>query len=267
MPESPTAKEVDLIHKLADAYRLADDYKNAEIWYAAALKNPKEQFPYAQFFYGVSLMYNSKFEEATVQFEQFQQANNDPDNQYYQLATSKIASCQFAMNPENTKEGVTVMNPGALLNDGSTSFGLQFVSDEYMVFSSARLSNTPDSLLTEEPNPLEFYLLDIYLVKLNEDGTLGTVEKFPFEINTQDYHEASAVISADGNSLFFTKMDPNNRNETKIYASRKFNNTWLAPFALDNNVNMDGFRSMNPYLTADGKTLYFSTNRTHGQVK
>jgi len=264
-PESPTAKEIDLIHKLADAYRLADDYKNAEIWYAAALKNPKEQFPYAQFFYGVSLMYNSKFEEATVQFEQFQQANNDPDNQYYQLATSKIASCQFAMNAENTKAGVTVMNPGAVLNDGSTSFGLQFVSEEYMIFSSARLSNTPDSMSTEETNPLEFYLLDIYLVKLNEDGTFGTVEKFPFDINTQDYHEASAVISSDGNSLFFTKMDPSNRNETKIYASRKFNHTWLSPFPLDNNVNMDGFRSMNPYLTADGKTLYYSTNRPGGE--
>lgn len=264
-PENPTDKEVELIHKLADAYRLADDYKNAEIWYAAALKNPKEQFPYAQYFYGISLMYNSKFEEATVQFEQFQQSSGDPDNQYYQLATSKIASCQFAMNPENTKEGVTVMNPGALLNEGSTSFGLQFVSDEYMIFSSARLSNIPDSLITEEPNPLEFYLLDIYLVKLNEDGSFGEVEKFPFEINSKDYHEASAVISSDGNSLFFTKMDPNNRNETKIYASRKFNNTWLAPFAMDNNVNMDGFRSMNPDLTADGKILYFSTNRPGGE--
>jgi tetratricopeptide (TPR) repeat protein len=102
-PENPTPKQIVLIHKLSDAYRLADDYKNAEIWYSAALKNPKEEFPYAQYFYAVSLMYNSKFEEAMAQFEQFQQSNNNPDNQYYQLATSKIASCQFAMNPLNTK--------------------------------------------------------------------------------------------------------------------------------------------------------------------
>lgn len=264
-PENPTPKEVELIHKLADAYRLADDYKNAEIWYAAALKYPMEQFPYAQYFYAVSLMYNSKFEEASGQFEQYQQQNNDPDNQYYQLATSKIASCQFALNPDNTKEGITITNPGEVLNAGSTSFGLQFVSDEYMIFSSARVSNTPDSLLTEERNPLELYMLDIYLVKLNEDGSLGEVEKFPFSINSSEYHEASAVISEDGNSLFFTKMDPNNRNETKIYASRKFNNTWLAPFPMDKNVNMDGFRSMNPELTEDGKTLYFSTNRPGGE--
>ncbi|MBK9191570.1 MAG: OmpA family protein [Crocinitomicaceae bacterium] len=264
-PENPTSDQVELIHKLADAYRLADDYKNAEIWYAAALKNPKEEFPYAQYFYAVSLMYNSKFEEASAQFEQFQQNNGNPDNQFYQLATSKIASCMFALNPNNTKEGITISNPGETLNGGSTSFGLQFVSEEYMLFSSARTSDIADSLLTEERNPLELYMLDIYILNLNEDGSFGTVEKFPFSINSGEYHEASAVISEDGNSIFFTKMDPNNRNETKIYASRKFNNTWLAPFPLDNNVNMDGFRSMNPELTADGKTLYFSTNRPGGE--
>jgi outer membrane protein OmpA-like peptidoglycan-associated protein len=59
-------------------------------------------------------------------------------------------------------------------------------------------------------------------------------------------------------------MDPDNRNETKIYASRKFNNQWLKPFALDKNVNLDGFRSMNPYLT-DDNTLYYASNRPGGE--
>ncbi|MBK7128374.1 MAG: OmpA family protein [Crocinitomicaceae bacterium] len=264
-PENPTAKQIELIHKLADAYRLADDYKNAEIWYAAAMKYPLEQFPYVQYFYGVSLMYNSKFGEAMTEFEGFQSLNNDPDNQYYQLSNSKIASCQFAMNPNNTKEGITITNPGDVINGGSTSFGLQFVSDEYMIFSSARIEDKPDSIVSENENPLELYMLDIYLVKLNEDGSFGAIEKFPFSINSSEYHEASAVISEDGNAIFFTRMDPDNRNETKIYASRKFNNTWLAPFALDNNVNMDGFRSMNPSLSSDGKTLFFATNRPGGE--
>jgi len=60
-------------------------------------------------------------------------------------------------------------------------------------------------------------------------------------------------------------MDPNNRNETKIYASRKFNNQWLKPFVMDANVNLDGFRSINPYLSEDGKTLYFSSNIPGGE--
>ena len=149
----------------------------------------------------------------------------------------------------------------SLINDGSTSFGLMFVNEEYMLFSSARSDNRPDSMLTEERNPLEYYLLDIYMVKYNEDGTLGEPEKFPFEINSTDEHEGSAVISSDGNTMFFTKMDPHNRNETKIWVSRRFNNKWMPPQAMDPNVNMDGFRSMNPFLTKDGGTLYYSSNR------
>jgi len=82
-PTNPDAKEIRVIHKLADAYRLADDYKHAEIWYVAALENPNEEFPYAQYFYGVSLMYNSKFEEAQTQFECFMSSNGDTDAQVF----------------------------------------------------------------------------------------------------------------------------------------------------------------------------------------
>lgn len=264
-PSNPDDKEIRVIHKLADAYRLADDYQNGEKWYEAALEHPNEEFPYARYFYGICLMYNEKFEQAKGEFEKFQEENGDPDNKYYKLSNDKIASCQFALNPVNTKEKITITKLDSTINKGSTSFGIQYMSDSYMIFSSARLDDRPDSLLTEDRNPLAYYLLDIYTVKVNEDGTLGQPEKFPFEVNSADYHEGSAVISADGNTMFFTKMDPNNRNETKIYASRKFNNQWLKPQAMDNNVNMDGFRSMNPNLTKDGKTLYYSSNRPGGE--
>lgn len=264
-PSNPDSKEIIIINKLADAYRRADDYKHAEIWYVAALEHPMEQFPYAQYFYGISLMYNSKFSEAQGQFEEFQQKNGDPDNKFYRLSNDKIASCQFAMNPGNTKELITISNLDSLINKGSTSFGLQFASPEFMIFSSARLDETPDSMLLEDRNALEYYMLDIYTVKINEDGSFQEPVKFPFEINSADYHEGSAVISSDGNTMFFTKMDPNNRNETKIYVSRKFNNQWLKPQAMDNGVNMDGFRTMNPFLSADGTILYYSSNRPGGE--
>ena len=271
-PEKPSTKEMKLINKLADAYRLADDYQNAEIWYTAALENPMEEFPYARYFYGVSLMYNEKFEDAIVQFEQFQTENPQEDNKYYRLSTDKMASCHFALNPINTKEDIQFRELDSLINAGSTSFGLQFTSTNHVLFSSARVhkdGSSTDSTAAPEEKPdahhLELYMLDIYIVEMDEEGNPGTPEKFPFEINSKDYHEGSAVISQDGNTIFFTKMDPANRNETKVYCSRKFNNTWLAPFALDQNVNMDGFRSMNPYLAADGKTMYYSSNRPGGE--
>ncbi len=259
-PDSPSSREVKLIHKLADAYRLAGDYTNAELWYTSAIASPHIEFPYSRFFYGISLQYNEKYEEAMVQFEQFQTELGDPDNKYYALATDKMASCQFALNPENTKNELRVVVADSLINEGSTSFGLQYTSHDFMIFSSARLSH-----LDSGANPMEYYLLDIYMVKRNLDSTWQKPEKFPFQINTKDFHEGCAAISHDGNTLFLTKMDPDHRNETKIYCSRKFNGIWLDPFLMDAKVNMDGFRSMSPFISADGKSLYFSSNRPGGE--
>lgn len=259
-PSSPTRKEVILIHKLAEAYLKADDYQNGEIWYEAAVKHPLEEYPNARYHYGKVLMYNEKFEEAKIELEKFQTEIGNAENKYYKLAESDIASCQFALNPANTYDNVSAAEVEPFLNEGTTNFGIQYTSENYILFSSARM-NVTDSLV----DPMDQYQLDIYIAPINEDNSIGRPEKFPFTINSSEYHEGSAVISNDGSTIFFTKMDPANKNETKIYASRKFNNTWLEPFAMDNHINLDGFRSMTPFLSADGTKLYFSSNRPGGE--
>ncbi len=259
-PSNPTKKEVELIHKLANAYLLADDYKNAELWYLAALAYPSELYPNVRFNYATALMYNEKFEEAQKEFERFQGEINDPENDFYDQANSRIASCQFALNPINTDPEITFSPLSGAMSEGSTNFGLQYGTDNYLLFSSARTTPSSDSL-TINSN----YMLDLYLVTISENGELGIPEKFPFTLNSAEFHEGSAIISNDGNTIFFTKMDPMNRNETKIYASRKLNEGWLTPYALDAHVNMEGFRSLTPYLNKTEDRLYFSSDRPGGE--
>lgn len=259
-PSNPTKKEIELIHKLADAYLLADDYKNAELWYRAALGHPSELFPNVRFNYATALMYNEKFEEAQSEFERFQTEVNDPENSSYNQASSLIASCQFALNPINTDLEITFAPVPDQMNEGSTNFGLQYTSDNYLLFSSARSNPQTDSLQSNAN-----FLLDLYMVSIDENGDFGAPEKFPFTINSAEFHEGSAIISEDGNTIFFTKMDPMNRNETKIYASRRLNDSWLTPYALDPHVNMEGFRSLTPYLNKEQDRLYFSSDRPGGE--
>lgn len=259
-PTNPTKKEIVLIHKLAEAYLMADDYKNAELWYESAIKYPSSEFPLTHFNYAVALMYNKKYEAAQLEFELYQTENEDPASEYYQQASSLIASCQFALNPINTDPEVFFNELPSYMNEGSTNFGLQYTSDNHVIFSSARV-NSNDDTLVENAN----YLLDMYIAPIESDGTIGQPERFPFTLNTRDYHEGSAVLSPDGNTIFFTKMDPSNRNETKIYASRNINGVWLLPYALDPHVNLDGFRSLTPYLNEAGDKLYYSSNRPGGE--
>jgi hypothetical protein len=260
-PENPTDKEIRIIHKLAEAYLKADDYANAEIWFEAANNNPKDEFPYARYFYGVTLMKNYKYDDAIKQFEQFKKDNGNADNKFYKLADAKIINFEFAKNKENEENDLFITNLDSVVNVGSTSFGLEFFSDEYMIFSAAK----PDSGLLYKHDELKEYLLDLYLVKLDSSGAFIESDKFPWSINTADYHEGSASISPDGNILFYTSANPLNINETVIYRTKKLNGQWLQPQPLGPDVNAPGFMSKNPYITRDGKKLYFSSNRPGGE--
>ena len=260
-PTNPTIKEIRIIHKLSEAYLKTNDYTNAEVWFESAIRNPKEEFPYSRYFFGLTLMKNYKYDEAISQFEEFKKENGNPDNKFYKLADSKIVNCEFAKNPENGTKKLYITNLDSVVNFGSTSFGMQFYSDEYMIFSSAH----PDSGKIYKHDALKNYLLDIYLVKIDEEGNFLTSEKFPYSVNTPDFHEGSASISPDGNILFYTSADPLNHNNTVVYRTKKVNGQWLQPQALGPDVNAPGFKSMNPYITRDGTKLYFSSNRPGGE--
>ena len=260
-PSNPSRKDIIIIHKLAQAYLLADDYKNAEVWYQSAVQHPHPDFPNAEFHYGEALMYNEHFNDAIVAFENYQSENGDSESKYYKMAASRIASCQFALNPINRDMETILTEAAESLNGGSANFGIHYTNDNQVLFSSAR----PNNMISDTTNANNGYLLDLYIATVNEDGSIGTPEKFPFIINSVEMHEGSAVITEDGNTLFFTRMNPENRNETKIYASKKVGGNWMQPFEMDDHVNTEGFRSLSPFLSADEGKLYFASNQPGGQ--
>lgn len=50
-----------------------------------------------------------------------------------------------------------------------------------------------------------------------------------------------------------------------IYLSKWQNNTWSEPVKLNINVNAEGFNSIQPFVTPDGKHLFFSSNKPGGR--
>lgn len=258
-PKNATGTQLEVLHKLADAYRLAKDYDNAEKWYAVAVESPREENPYDHYFYGVSLMNNNKYEEAKVQFNQVLEDFPDSESKYNQLALDKLANCEFALNPANDNKAIDFVLADTVINGGSTSFGMMYKKDGY-IFSSAR----KDSIENEGDESIDEFNSDLYFTKRNPDGTFQLPEALDIKINSP-YNEGAAVVSPDGRSLFFTRVNPLNRNESAIYVCRRFNGVWLEPFKLGGNINAAGFRSTTPYLCEDGTTLYYSSNRPGGE--
>lgn len=258
-PVNPTEKQIKVIHRLGKAYLLADDYENAEKWLAAAIKYPQEEFPNARFDYADALMQRGDYQAAEQEFTTFSNELTDSLSLFHDKARTKIASCQFARNQAVPDQRIIVEQLEGKMTEGSTNFGIQFTSDSHIIFSSARDKSNSDSTQKKDEN----FLLDLFIAPVN-NGQIGTPEKFPFPLNSNEFHEASPTMSDDGEFIYFTKMNPVNKNETQIFGSRKIAGKWIEPFKLGSHVNKEGFRSLTPYFQSSNRRLYFSSNQIGG---
>lgn len=253
-PVNPTSDELIVIHKIADAYRLAKDYDNAEKWYKIAVDSPLEEHPYVEYFYGYSLMKNGKYEEAKSYFEQMAEKLPE-ENLYRELSYEKMGNCDFALLDEGTYSNASVAILDSVINDGSTSFGMMYHQDR-LLFASARL----DTTIAEDYKHKSVYNSDIYFTKLEKNGSYEAPTWFEGGVNS-DAIEGGACLSPDGKAMYFTRINPLNHNESSIYVSRFFNGRWSEPFKLGKDINVDGFKSITPTMADDGKTLYYASNR------
>ena len=77
-------------------------------------------------------------------------------------------------------------------------------------------------------------------------------------------NEGACAVSADGRTMIFTSCDGKNSvGSCDLYITKKIGDVWSRPKNLGKPVNSIYWESQ-PSLSADGKTLYFSSNRTGG---
>ncbi len=105
---------------------------------------------------------------------------------------------------------------------------------------------------------------DIYIARrVNAGGGFGKPRSISAHINTR-LNEGAASISGDGRTLVFTACNrPEGRGDCDLYYSRREAGEWSAPVNLGPTVNSNAWDSQ-PSLSADGRTLYFSSNRAGG---
>ena len=82
-------------------------------------------------------------------------------------------------------------------------------------------------------------------------------------VNTQD-NEGAETISADGKTLVFTGCDrPFGLGSCDLYISELADGKWSSPKNMGANINSKSWDSQ-PSLSADGRTIYFSSSRPGG---
>lgn len=244
-------------HQIAFCYLLTFDYKRA----VEGFKETYNKTPYLddKFYYALSLMNIETYDSAMTNFEEFVKSKSQNDS-LKTLSKKHINSCYMVLNDETIrKEMIVQLVDTNIINKGTSSFAPMFWGNDKLIFTSAR----EGGIIIDRATQNSEFLCDLYWTERNEDGTWAEAKNFGRPLNSS-LHDASGSFN-NNNAIFYTHWSDNSRLEKNIHLARMIDLNFFESYKLDEMVNYPGHQSINPFVTMDGKTLYFSSNRPGGK--
>ncbi len=146
----------------------------------------------------------------------------------------------------------------SVFNKGTASFATSFFGNENRImFTSAR----ENGVIVDEEQKSEF-LCDIYWSERESGGEWGAAKNFGRPLNSAQHDGASAVNNT--NVIYYTRWSDDNQKSKSIYLARMQNFKFFEAYKLGPKVNVEGYKSQQPFVSMDGKTLFFSSDRPGG---
>ncbi|GGG97720.1 hypothetical protein GCM10007415_36460 [Parapedobacter pyrenivorans] len=234
--------------QLGDIYRRQQNYGKATSQYAQVVQLDPTLTTLTWFGLGESLLYTGRYQEALPVLRRYL-STPGLDAAGKQLTTKYIADCEFSLAALKQPQPFHPHNPGPTINSPY---------DEYFPRLTADYRNI---IFTRKENNQE----NFYESTQDSSGVWQTALLLQGDINSELYNEGAHCISPDGKYLFFTGCNrPEGLGSCDIYVSRREGGRWGAPYNLGAPINSSGWEAQ-PALAADGRTLYFVSNRRGGQ--
>lgn len=170
-------------------------------------------------------------------------------DRYYVKATAIKNNCRFAL--------ARIENP-LDFNPRPLEYPLNQFKQQYFPVLSADQASL---FFIKRDNDEE-----IYVAKKNDDNSWSVPTPIDSAI-TSEYNEGTCSVSADGRTMVFTScMRRDGFGSCDLYITHKTGEHWSEPKNLGRPINSSAWDSQ-PALTADGKTLYYVSNRKGGLGK
>lgn len=202
-------------------------------------------------------MTTGKYEEAKKDYEAYLKYQNiNPD--WKEMAEHQLKNCNFSI--------VAIKNP-VPFNPKNMGEAINSNLDEYF---PAVTADDQTFLYTRNNRTEQFPMQEDFLVSQKINNVWSSA-KFVSGINTSG-NEGAPGFSADGQILFFTacaeidnSYGPNRKGygSCDIFYSQKVGTAWSRPYNVGPTINSKYWETQ-PSFSADGKTLYFVSNRPGG---
>ena len=243
-------------HQIAMCYRKSYDYVRALEHFQISADRGK--IPNDYYYVASAIMSMGDYQKAIEAYDMFISLDGTSD-ELLERSLQDMSGCINAMKLELDEEITVNIADTSIFNQGSSSFGVSYWGEDRLVFSSARAGSV--ILDPESQDPL--YLLDLYYTQREDaQAKWESPKNFGRPLNSAR-HEASGWFN-NGNAMFFTRWSDDDRKTKHIYVAREINMRFFESQKLDSAVNVDSCVSINPFVTKDGKWLYYSSDRPGG---
>jgi hypothetical protein len=242
------------------------------------------------FFLGNAYRINNQLDKAIETYQQFKN-QSDPEIYDHKLVEEQIAACNNALDLKTRPVDFDIINLGDRINTRFSDIDPVVSGDEtkmvYIqkqqfydaVFFSEKVDGVwsyPRNIIPElgvdedaYPTALSYdgsilliyrsnnFIGDLYSSSFS-DGSWSALTKLNDNINTK-YWESHACLTKSSDTLYFTSNRKGGYGGLDIYFSVKdASDQWGTPVNLGSVINSI-YNEETPFITSDGKTLYFSS--------
>lgn len=197
------------------------DYEKAEKGFSRLVsRDRKLEFTELKYWLALSMKYNGKYADAADMFNQY--IADGADEALKAAAKREIAGCELAKKMKQP-EGLLVGNIGKSANNPQTDGSPSYSSGE-LYFTSIRSKEVVVLNGKEGDWHSKVYTTSKSGSEYAEPEPLGT------EINREGWHQGNVSISADGKTMFFTRVELTEKGQdmstSKIFVSQKGAEGW-----------------------------------------
>jgi outer membrane protein OmpA-like peptidoglycan-associated protein len=244
---------LEAIQLLATVYEESRQYLKSIEYYKMIINLDPKFYP-NNFYYLANLQIKSGlYEEAIINFEQFQQQKN-VNVALQEYCVEHITMARFAIELKNNPVDFNPQNLGSSVNTEQGEYSMTLTADEELLYFTKLRPRDKYTSCATCPFEEDFYISRYINGKWSNALPLG------HPINTHG-NEGAACISPDGMFFIFTACNRDDGSGScDLYISKRENGVWSTPENMGPVVNSPRWDSQ-PSIAPDGKTLYFTSSR------
>jgi flagellar motor protein MotB len=230
-------------------------YTEAVLNYRAAVKLDSMFFKPVFFSLGMAEMKSGEYLSALTHLNVYV-AQTGMSEKNTAVARKNIKNCEFALNAIRNPVPFNPINAGSSINTTDDEYWPSITADgQTLMFTRQPVAHGGQS--SKE------ILQEDFFVSYFSDNSWQKAVNAGAPLNTR-LNEGAQTLSSNGRYMFFTACDrPGGMGSCDIYFSAFNEGKWSEPYNLRAPVNTSHWESQ-PSISADGKTLFFSSNRPGG---